>query len=132
MTIGKAFFIAGLMDNPGYESLFFASVGDTSDLSWFRYDPNNAENGRLGIAMFGSASWVPIEDCPNLSVEDCDLLNGIIPEMIPLNELPLNRWVLDKLPAIVEEKVKQNTTRVESQVLGATSLHQWPMPEAAD
>ena len=87
MTIAKAFYIAGFMDNPGYESLFFANVGDTSDLSWFRFDPNNAENGRLGIAMFGSASWVPIEDCPNLSVEDCDLLNGVIPEMIPLLEV---------------------------------------------
>lgn len=114
MTIAKAFYVAGFMDNPGYESLFFASVGDTSDLRWFRYDPNNNGNGRLGIAMFGSASWVPIEDCANLSVEDYELLNGVIPEMIPLNELPVNRWVMDKLPAIVEERIRARVTLLET------------------
>lgn len=118
MTIGKAFYIAGLMDHPGYESLFFASVGDTSDLSWFRYDPNNAENGRLGIAVFGSTTWVPIEDCPNLSVEDCDLLNGVIPEMIPLNELPISRYVEDKLPAYVIERFRKHRDLIEIQKQG--------------
>lgn len=102
-TVQDAFAKAGLANHPGYEGFYYHNDPGLSDYAWLRYDPNDAGRGQTGVFVFDDYRWVPVEACPGYSTEDVELLHGQVPNGIPLNDMPLSGFVLDKLPGIVQD-----------------------------
>lgn len=102
-TIQNAFEKAGLTRSPGYEGFYYHNDPFVSDFAWFRYDANDTTDVLSGIQVFDEYDWTPIEECIGYTVEEAEILRAQIPNGIPLNDLPLSVWALDKLPGIIQD-----------------------------
>lgn len=113
MTIEQAFDLCGLCLHPEYESFFYWPIGDTSDMYWLRWDPNDASEGVTGIQMLDRFEWEPIEKLAGITSDECELLHGQLPNAIPINNLEVDTRVRDKLPGFVQDILSGRFCNVE-------------------